>query len=243
MFNKAPWRGMALSVVLRNKVRNVNIGISIGEKKLDRWIPKCKVYSSVMIADYYLCSEQVNRGDIVLFLVHWHQWLLPRSCTGFSILCHWILTLHTKSNQDSYLQYVSMCVELYTCVYFVVFFTSMHLFNFCLISIIAYLLYLWCDTGRYQYPISHHGRWGQRIDHDAAPYPGSKLLSDVGQTPVGGVGALHSGSTQRYTHYTNLDTHRESCGSVMYCIIRCTWRGSTAPTISMCHKEKTRRMS
>lgn len=76
-----------------------------------------------------------------------------------------------------------------------------------------HLFYLWCDTGWHQDPISHHGRWGQRIDHNAAPDPGSKLLSSMGQTPVRGVGALHRGSAQRDTHYTNLDTQTWFCGS------------------------------
>lgn len=86
---------------------------------------------------------------------------------------------------------------------------SINLSNFP-VSTSVYSLYLRCDTGWHKNPISHHRCWGQGIDHDTAPDSRSKLLSSVGQTPVGGVGALHSGSTQCYTHYAHLDKQKES---------------------------------
>lgn len=87
----------------------------------------CRV--SAACTDCYLCSEQVNRGDVILFLVHWHERLLPRSCTGFSILHHGVLTLQTKSNRFSLTQnhiysmptcvgiYMSMCIWLFSFIH------------------------------------------------------------------------------------------------------------------------------
>lgn len=48
-----------------------------------------------------LCSQQVNRWDVILLLVHRQQPLFPGGCAGFSILCHWVLTLETRSNHFS----------------------------------------------------------------------------------------------------------------------------------------------
>jgi len=73
-------------------------------------------------------------------------------------------------------------------------------------SYIQSLFYLWCDTGWHKYAISQHGCWRQRIHHNVAPHSWSKLPSSMSQTPVGGVGALNSRSTQCYTHYTHLHT-------------------------------------
>lgn len=107
------------------------------------------MYSGVMAADYYLGGQQVNGGDVIFFLVHWQCWFLPRSCTGFPILCHRVLTLQTVKS-----------FHFHTVCHWHITYTYTHLFNcYHLILFSPVHQFVLPAAWRRATPVSHQPSW------------------------------------------------------------------------------------